>query len=421
PEPPAGQHVTAGPNSVVAFDAIGKEGRRFVLMALSADEITAVMGEPAVEPVRAVAGFGSAASPQDRARIALAELERLGGFERSLIVVAAPTGVGYVNYSFAEAVEYLARGDCAIIVPQYALMPSALSLHLTRDGEVQQRLILEGIRDRVAALPAERRPRVVHFGESLGAEVALDVALEGTWRFEELGLAAGLYLGTPFRAALWRRWIEDPSGVDPHGMLGQVARADEIAALPGSVRHVQVIHHDDPVTKFDPFMVVRTPSWMGPPATRPPGVPRETAFRPVITFIIGLVDLKNGMNSKPGRFVRVGHDYRIELGEAVRRVYDLEATPEQQAAIEVALREREVAWATRRMVASRFARARDAVRQQLSRWGEDAEGLDLDELTAGALARGEVSGGRVAGGVGSTAPAGTPSVEDAQGDTVIVG
>jgi hypothetical protein len=117
----------------------------------------------------------------------------------------------------------------------------------------------------------------------------------------------------------------------------------------------------------------------------------------VITFIIGLVDLKNGMNSKPGRFVRVGHDYRIELGEAVRRVYRLEATPEQQAAIEVALREREVAWATRRMVASRFARARDAVRQQLGRWGEDAEGLDLDDLTAGALARGEVTGQVVVG------------------------
>ena len=78
--------------------------------------------------MRAVAGFGSATTPEDRAKIALAELERLGGFERSLIVVAAPTGVGYVNYSFAEAVEYLTRGDCAIVVPQYALVPSALAL-----------------------------------------------------------------------------------------------------------------------------------------------------------------------------------------------------------------------------------------------------------------------------------------------------
>ncbi len=34
PDPPTSEHVTAGPTSVVAFDAIGKEGRRFVLMAL---------------------------------------------------------------------------------------------------------------------------------------------------------------------------------------------------------------------------------------------------------------------------------------------------------------------------------------------------------------------------------------------------
>ena len=390
PDPPSNPHVSAGPNSVIAFDAIGKEGRRFVLMALTPEEISAVMGEPAVAPVRVVAGFGSAATPQDRARIALAELERLGGFERSLIVVAAPTGVGYVNYSFAEAVEYLARGDCAIVVPQYALMPSALSLHLTGDGEVQQREILAGLRDRIAALPADRRPRVVQFGESLGAEVALDVAATSTAELSALGVESGLYLGTPFRAALRVRWLDDPASVDPAGILGEVSQAGDIADLPARVRHVQVIHRDDPVTMFDPWMVVRAPRWMGPPDTRPPGVPRETAYRPVISFIITLMDLKNGMNSKPGEFVRVGHDYRIELAEGVHRTYRLDATAEQLARIEDALRRREQEWATRRMVANRFARARDSVRAQLSRWGQDADSLTLDEQTAAALARGEM-------------------------------
>ncbi len=387
PEPPTSPHVSAGPNSVVAFDAIGKEGRRFVTMALTTAEIEAVMGEPATDPVRVVAGFGSATRPEDRARIALAELERLGGFDRSTIVVAAPTGVGYVNYSFAEAT----RGDCAIVVGQYALMPSALSLHLTRAGEQQQRLILEGIHERLAALDPEVRPRVLHFGESLGAEVALDVASEGTDAFEALGLQAGLYLGTPFRAELWERWAADPQAVDPRGLLGQVSRADEIPALPPTVRHVQVIHHDDPITKFDPWMVVRAPVWMGAPERRPPGVPRETVFRPFMTFVIGLIDLKNGMNSKPGQFVRVGHDYRIELCEAVRHVYDLPATDEQVARIEQALRDREREWATRRMVASRFASARDAVRATLHRWGQGADELDLDALTAADLARGRMA------------------------------
>jgi uncharacterized membrane protein len=393
PDAPTNPHVTAGPNSVVAFDAIGKEGRRFVLMALTPEQITAVMGEPAKSPVRAVAGFGSASTAQERAKIALAELERLGGFERSLIVVAAPTGVGYVNYSFAEAVEYLTRGDCAIVVPQYALVPSALALKETREGEAQQELILAGIRDRVAGMPEGSRPRVVQFGESLGAEVALDVAAAGTQRFEELGVDRGLYLGTPFRTSLWVSWFSERALADPKGLIGLVSQASEIADLPESARHVMVVHHDDPINKFDYAALVRAPWWMGPPETRPPGVPRETAFRPVITFIITLIDLKNGMNSKPGQFVRQGHDYRIELREAVQRAYVLPATEEQAEAIEAALRDNEREWATRRMVASRFASARDAVKAQFARWGQDSDSMDLDGLTAAELARGGAARG----------------------------
>ncbi len=393
PDAPTNPHVTAGPNSVVAFDAIGKEGRRFVLMALTPGQITDVMGEPAKQPVRAVAGYGSASTSAERAKIALAELERLGGFERSLIVVAAPTGVGYVNYSFAEAVEYLTRGDCAIVVPQYALVPSALALKETLEGEAQQELILAGIRDRIAAMPEGRRPRLVQFGESLGAEVALDVAASGTHRFEELGVERGLYLGTPFRTALWERWFSERELIDPKGLVGLVSQASEIADLPESARHVMVVHHDDPINKFDYAALVRAPWWMGPPETRPPGVPRETAFRPVITFIITLIDLKNGMNSKPGQFVRQGHDYRIELREAVQRAYALPATDEQVERIEAALRDNEREWATRRMVASRFATARDAVRAQFARWGQDSDSMDLDGLTAAELARGGVARG----------------------------
>jgi uncharacterized membrane protein len=393
PDAPTNPHVTAGPNSVVAFDAIGKEGRRFVLMALTPEQITQVMGEPATSPVRAVAGYGSASTAQERAKIALAELERLGGFQRSIIVVAAPTGVGYVNYSFAEAVEYLTRGDCAIVVPQYALVPSALALAETREGEAQQELILAGIRDRIAEMPEANRPRLVQFGESLGAEVALDVAATSTDRFEELGLEAGLYLGTPFRTALWERWFSERAVTDPKGLIGLVSQASEIADLPESARHVMIVHHDDPINKFDYAALVRAPWWMGPPESRPLGVPRETAFRPVITFIITLIDLKNGMNSKPGQFVRQGHDYRIELREAVQRTYRLPATPEQAERIEQALRDNEREWATRRMVASRFASARDAVRAQFARWGQDSESVDLDGLTAAELARGGAARG----------------------------
>jgi uncharacterized membrane protein len=222
--------------------------------------------------------------------------------------------------------------------------------------------------------------------------VALDVAAEGTDRFDALGLDRGLYLGTPFRTELWDRWFADPGAVDPAGLLGTVARADEIPSLPQSVRHVQVIHHDDPINMFSYDAVVRTPWWMGPPQTRPPGVPRETTFRPISTFIITLVDLKNGMNSKPGEFVRLGHDYRIELCDAIRHTYQLPATPDQVARIEQALRDREREWAARRMVATKFASARASVVGQLQKWGVDPTTVDMDDESTANLARGDISG-----------------------------
>lgn len=392
PHAPTSRSVTAGPASLIAFDDIGKEGRRFVLMTLNADEITDVMGEPAVDPIRAVAGFDSGRTPRARADVALSELDALGAYEKSVIVVAAPTGVGYVNYSFAEALEYLTRGDCAIVVPQYALVPSALALNRTGAGIQMQTLILQGIRDRIAAMPEEQRPRLLQFGESLGAQVALDVAARGTDRFDDLGLDRGLYLGTPFRTELWDRWFADPASADPSGILGKVAQSDEIPHLPPSVRHVQVIHHDDPINKFSYDAVVRTPWWMGPPQTRPPRVPRETTFRPITTFVITLVDLKNGMNSKPGEFVRLGHDYRIELCDAIRHTYQLPASPEQVERIEQALRDREREWAARRMVAAKFASARSSVMGQLQKWGVDPTTVDMDDETTSTLARGDISG-----------------------------
>jgi uncharacterized membrane protein len=239
-------------------------------------------------------------------------------------------------------------------------------------------------------MPEGSRPRLVQFGESLGADVALDVAVKDTTDFNSLGLDSGLYLGTPFRTKLWQRWFADPEEADPIGILGLVSQASEIGIMTSPInRHIQIVHHDDPINKFSYDTAVRTPWWLGEPDTRPPGVPRETRFRPVTTFIIGLVDLKNGMNSKPGEFVRVGHDYRIELREAVERTFGLPATAEQSERIEQALRDREREWATRRLIARRFNKARESVNAQLKSWGINPSALDdqaMGDLATGNFA-----------------------------------
>ena len=216
PDPPTSPHVSAGPASAMPFDSLGKEGRRFVLMALAPADITAVMGEPAIDPVRVVGGYESATDIVERARLTLQDMEDCGAFDRGLICVGSPTGVGYFNYSVAEALEYLTRGDCAIVVPQYALVPSALALTRTGEAEDLTRLVLEGIRDRLDGMPADRRPRVVLVGESLGANVALDVAVTADGRphvpaFDALGVAGGMHLGVPFRTRHVERVARGPA------------------------------------------------------------------------------------------------------------------------------------------------------------------------------------------------------------------
>lgn len=389
PTPPTSPHVSSGPASAMPFSTLGKEGRRFVLMSLSAQDIEDVMGEPAIEPVRVVGGFEASDDITERARMILQDMIDVGAFERSWICVGVPTGVGYFNYSVAEALEYLTRGDCAIVVPQYALVPSALALTRTEEAIELTRLVLEGIQERLLARSDATRTTVVLIGESLGANVALDLtsAHDGTIdarRLVDLGVQGGLYLGVPFRTRFWRHWREDASAVDADGLMTLVSQPDEIDRPDGTaLRHLMVVHHDDPVNKYDYSMVLQAPWWMGPPATRPPLVPREAKFRPLTTFVLATIDLLNGMQSKPGTFVRRGHDYRIDIVTGLIRAFGLPATPAQEAAVEQALRDREQEWATRRMIARKLDKARRAIERQLAEWGSTAiDVADLDPTMA---------------------------------------
>ncbi|MDZ7576922.1 MAG: alpha/beta-hydrolase family protein [Candidatus Nanopelagicales bacterium] len=374
PSPPTSQHVSCGPRSQVDFDAIGKEGRRFVLMALAAPQISSVMDEDAINPVRVV--VPPQESLEAAAQTAVNELESLGGFDKSVIVVAAPTGVGYVSYVVTEAMEYLTRGDCATVVPQYALLPSALALNRTQDGTRLQTAVLEAISARVRAMPTSRRPRIVQFGESLGAQVALDVAAgAGIPGLDALDVDSGLYLGVPFRSSTWLTWRHDPGEIDPDGRL--VLAADPLLIPDAPGMHLMVVHDDDPVNKFSYSMVIKRPWWFGEPSTRPPKVPRETLFRPIVSLVIALADLMNGMNQKPGHFTRTGHDYRVDARAARQKSFNLSSTVEQADRIEQALRDREQMWAQTRLVAKTAAKAVASIQRTLNRWGESTVSLRL--------------------------------------------
>ena len=170
--------------------------------------IETVMGEPARAPVQVYVGLDSAASKRERVELALAEMERTGAFDRSLIMLVSPTGTGYVNYVAVAAAQYLSRGDVATVTMQYSKRPSPLSLGKVKDAREQNRLlwlrILERLRDRPGP-----RPRVVVFGESLGAHTSQDVFLHwGTLGPEALGIDRALWIGTPYGSG-WMHEVTD--------------------------------------------------------------------------------------------------------------------------------------------------------------------------------------------------------------------
>ncbi|HRY09838.1 MAG TPA: hypothetical protein P5544_07680, partial [Candidatus Nanopelagicales bacterium] len=112
---------------------------------------------------------------------------------------------------------------------------------------------------------------------------------------------------------------------------------------------------------------------------RPPKVPRETLFRPVISFVIALIDLLNGMDAKPGEFRLLAHDYRIDIAEALEKVYALPVTTDARDQIESALRRREHEWAEKRLIAKTGEKALRQLRDTINSWGQDAVNIQFDE------------------------------------------
>lgn len=95
--------------------------------------------------------------------------------------------------------------------------------------------------------------------------------------------------------------------------------------------------------------------------------------------MIALIDLVNGMDAKPGEFRLLAHDYRIDIAEAVEKVYGLQTTADQRDQIESALRRREHEWAEKRLIAKTGEKALRQLRDTINSWGQDAVNIQFDE------------------------------------------
>lgn len=374
-KPPTSSLVSGGPESLVPFDTLSREGRRFVNMVLTREEISTVMGQEAVaDPIRVFVGLDTASEVEDRVDIVMDELVRSKAFERKVLCFASPTGSGYINYVLAEAIEYMTLGDSAIATMQYSLLPSPMSLTRTGLAVEQNRDLMHAITGYLRGMDPDARPRLVLFGESLGALTMQDIWKHRTVEAIDRDFVhSSIFLGTPSATEFAKSWRLNPSKVDPDGKLIELDDFGQFLDLPADhrdrVRHVLISHYDDPIPKFGTNLLLRKPWWLGPPDQRPPGIPKSTTWRPGTSFVLTGVDMVNAMEVIPGTFGRRGHDYREDIARFVSQVYDLPITPRQLLEVERALRERELEWAQARVVTEQIARAREALLREFKTWG----------------------------------------------------
>ena len=321
---PDNSHVSGGPASGVAYDTLARDGRRFVSLRTPAEQIRSVDGD-AIEPIRVYAGLHSAATVEERVDLALADLERLGGFDRGTLLIMSPAGSGYADYVAAEAIECFTRGDCASVVVQYGVLPSMLSLPRVELGAKTVRLLLDGILERLAGRSSA--PRIVMYGESLGARVAQEALQLNPSRVDDQGRVDGIdalvSVGTPGGPSLRNDLIHSPNVV--HLDRWAQMKGDESAQL-------WFIDHDaDPVTRWDGELAWRDPYWLK--GARGRNIPDDMAWMPGLTWWQVIFDLVFAAQQQSGVFHSVGHDYRADLAPVLAQVLGSEVDVDKVAAL----------------------------------------------------------------------------------------
>ncbi|MBT2134455.1 alpha/beta-hydrolase family protein [Croceibacterium sp. LX-88] len=307
---------TGSTASLIAWDSLGRQGREYIASGPSIDDIAQLTGGPAQQPIRVYAGLNSADSVDQRARLALAELERVGGFDKSVLVVIAPTGTGWVDAAAIDTLEYLHRGDVASVAIQYSYLASWLSLLVEPNyGSDSARALFRQVYDHWKALPKESRPRLYLYGLSLGAlssESSMDL-----FDVIEDPIQGAVWAGPPFPSPLWNSATRNREPGSPvwlprfrDGSIVRFTNQENQLNLPGArwgpMRIVYLQYGSDPITFFEPSSFYREPEWMR--GQRAPDVSPSFVWIPGVTFTQLGVDMITGMSTPPG----TGHVFAAE-------------------------------------------------------------------------------------------------------------
>ncbi|MCU0907491.1 MAG: alpha/beta-hydrolase family protein [Rhodobacteraceae bacterium] len=313
PPPPEDPRKTGSAGSLVDWAAIGAPGRDYITTGPDAADIAAFTGRPALDPIRVYVGRANADTPRARAELALAELKRLGGFERRVLIVASPTGTGWMDPGAMDPVEFMHGGDIATVTVQYSYLQSPLALILETDAGLEQATALQDvIHGYWKTLPPDSRPRLYVHGLSLGAWSSMYAT--NLFRLLDDPIHGAFWAGPPFPSGFWNYvqnqrnpgspWVLPDIGdgslvrYASHVTDGSQARGDW-----GPMRIVFLQYSSDPVVFYDPASLWRAPPWMRePPAA---DMSDYFVFVPVVTQFQLALDMALSFGAPPG----YGHTY----------------------------------------------------------------------------------------------------------------
>ena len=326
--------VSGGPGSIIPWATLGLQGRNWVAGVTPTADLQrfAGPGVTVLSPIRAYAGLASADSVDARARLAVADLTRAGGFQRSVLVVATATGSGWINPVMSSALEYEWGGDTAMVSMQYSYLPSWIAFLTDSDkaaaaGEALNRAVNAAW----SKLPTDHRPRLVFFGESLGsfgsehayASAGAAASVDATLSHTDATLWVGPTNGNPvWHQVTAARVSGSPVWRPTYGNGQRVRFANKGNELPASAPTAPVAvylqHSSDPVTWWDVPTIWAPPEWL---SQHPRGadVPSSAEWFPIVTWLQTTGDLIQGFSAPAGH----GHNYNNDWAQALTSV----ATP----------------------------------------------------------------------------------------------
>ncbi|PLP60637.1 hypothetical protein CYK37_05810 [Mesorhizobium loti] len=314
--PPTDPQKTGSPASLINWQGLGKMGRNYIASAPTGHEIASQTGRAGKEPIRVYAGLNSAGTVEERARLAFDELVRVGGFERSALIIITPTGTGWVDPAGIDPAEYLHHGDIASVAIQYSYLPSWLSLLVEPGyGSEASRALFVQVYEHWKKLPKDRRPKLYLYGLSLGAmnsDLSSDIYDVVADPYQ-----GAVWAGPPFPSRTWKiatagRVAGSPAWL-PRFRDGSVIRfTNQRDALGldgaswGPIRVVYLQYASDPIVFFDPYSAYRKPDWMK--GERGPDVSPRFQWFPIVTLLQLTVDIGLGTTTPMG----YGHVYAPE-------------------------------------------------------------------------------------------------------------